>query len=241
MKVNTKDRVLFDLYSYDIEKCHYILMERLGLDLSQIDKDDKVKRNIQIGQMGADKKNLIPLLRKLTKSIINENIRANNIQPDEIIISSYDGIISTKLLKINMSDLVPLNLVSVLSVLITNWDKTSYISRDNSTGTVTIKGVPLRYKEMDDLLSKLVTTNFSSKITIFKRMDLIQNQIVKSNNYNMFRIPVDDNYSIFYLKKYGKIKVPNLMKGIDTIDIDKWWYFNFYIKPFTDSISYQFC
>ena len=45
MKINENVKlVLKDVYLYDIEACHYTIMEKLGLDVSTLDRDRKSTR-----------------------------------------------------------------------------------------------------------------------------------------------------------------------------------------------------
>ena len=69
-----------DLYLYDIEACHYNIVKHLGIDTSELDENDKTKRNIQIGKMMRKNPRLTSVLRSTTRSIIDEYIRRNNIQ-----------------------------------------------------------------------------------------------------------------------------------------------------------------
>ena len=97
MKINQNLKlVMKDLYLYDIEACHYNLVKKLGLDISELDENDKTSRNIQIGKMMRKNPRLTSVLRNTTRSIIDEYIRKNNIQEDEIVIRQYDGMILTR-------------------------------------------------------------------------------------------------------------------------------------------------
>ena len=72
MKINENVKlVLKDVYLYDIEACHYTIMEKLGMDVSELDKSDKSQRNIEIGKMMRKNPKLTSLLRNTTKSIID--------------------------------------------------------------------------------------------------------------------------------------------------------------------------
>ena len=66
--------IMRDLRVYDIEACHYTILKNKGYDLSHIDPEDKLGRNIMIGQMMRDNPRITSLLRTTTESIINDYI-----------------------------------------------------------------------------------------------------------------------------------------------------------------------
>ena len=84
MQINkNKKLILSDVYLYDIESCHYSIMQNLGLDMTGIERDNKLERNIQIGKMMRKNPKLTSLLRNTTNSIIDEYMRVNEITEDE--------------------------------------------------------------------------------------------------------------------------------------------------------------
>ena len=85
-------------------------MKKLGMDLSGLDPNDKMQRNIEIGKMMRDNPRLTSTLRTTTESIIDEYILKNRIADDQIVIRQYDGIITTKMLRITNIQHVPLDL-----------------------------------------------------------------------------------------------------------------------------------
>ena len=112
MKINENVKlILRDVYLYDIEACHYTIMTKLGMDLTGIDRNDKLERNIAIGKMMRKNPKLTSILRNTTRSIIDEYITRNNIQENDIILRQYDGIIITKTLKETNVNSIPLNIV----------------------------------------------------------------------------------------------------------------------------------
>ncbi len=237
MKINDKLKlVLRDIYLYDIEACHYTIMKKLGFDLSQMDENDKMQRNIQIGQMMRKNPKLTSTLRTTTKTLIDEYILRNNILEDDIVIRQYDGIIITKRLHETNIQEIPLNMRNYFEIFIMSIDRKMYIAYD-SNHEVKIKGVPFRYSQMDQMYKKLCQINFANKTSIFKSLHKIKNDFLKSNDAFLFGVPIKgDKYNV-YLKRYGEIEVSKqTLKIMDTDDIDKERYFNFYITPFTKSI-----
>ncbi len=237
MKINEKLKlVLRDIYLYDIEACHYTIMKKLGFDLSEIDKDDKLKRNIQIGQMMRKNPKLTSALRSTTNTLIDEYILRNNIQDDDIVIRQYDGIIITKRLHETNIQEVPLNMRNYFEIFIISYDRKMYIACDNYK-KFSIKGVPFRYDKMDQIYKKICQINFANKTSIFKSLQRLKYDFLNSTDATLFGIPIKgDKYNV-YLKGYGEIEISKqTLKIMDTDDIDKQRYFNFYITPFTKSI-----
>jgi len=237
MQINEKLKlVLKDVYLYDIEACHYTIMKKLGYDLSELDENDKLQRNIQIGQMMRKNPQLTSILRTTTKTLIDEYILRNNINEDDIVIRQYDGLILTKRLHETNIQEIPLNMRNYFEIFIVSIDRKMYIASDGRH-EITIKGVPFRYKKMDQIYKKLCQINFANKTSIFKSLHNIKHDFLNSSDAYLFGIPTKDNKYNIYLKGYGEIEVSKqTLKIMDTDDIDKERYFNFYLTPFTKSV-----
>ena len=238
MNINKKCSLfLRDLYSYDISACHYTILQKLGFDLREIDKDNKEKRNIQIGQIMAKNPRMTTLLRSSTESTINEYLVRNNIKEEDLIVRQYDGIITTKILK-NTMDMLPLEFKGTFPVFIISSDRQKFITLEGLN--VLIKGVSNRYSEMDKMYLKLVKINYASKEMVFKGLESIKQEILTSDNNYLYCIESDDKYNIF-LKGYGQTTIArSLARILDPNDIDREWYFNHYLRPFTESITIEF-
>lgn len=241
MKINPKLKlVLTDLYLYDIEACHYNIMKNLSMDLSELDENDKTQRNIQIGKMMSQNPRLTSTLRNTTKDIIDDYIRRNNIQEDEIVIRQYDGLILTRGLPETNIGQLPLNRRKFYEIFITSIDRTKYISLD-STKKASIKGVPFRYPAMDAIYEKICKLNYAKKGAIFRGLQNIKDSFMASRDSKLFGVPTKNEKFNIFLKRYGEMQVSEqTLKIMDSNDIDKQRYFDFYITPFTKSITYEF-
>ena len=229
-----------DLYLYDIEACHYNIMKKLGMDVSELDANDKTGRNIQIGKMMRKNPRLTSVLRNTTRSIIDEYIRRNNIQDDEIVIRQYDGLILNRGLQETNIGQIPLNRRKFYEIFIASIDRTKYISFDNTLKT-SIKGVPFRYPHIDAIYEKICKLNFGKKGAIFRGLQNIKDDFLSSEESKLFGVPLKNGKFNVFLKRYGEMQVSGqTLKIMDTDDIDKERYFNFYIIPFTKSIVYEF-
>lgn len=232
--------ILRDIYSYDIQACHYIIMKKIGLDVSNIDEKNKKERNIQIGKLMRKNPQLTSTLRSTTKSIIDEYILRNDIKDEDIILRQYDGIIITKILReTNIND-VALVLQKQFQIFISSIDRKMYIAYDNQYNT-TIKGVSFRYPEMDKIYQQICKINYANKDSIFRNLQRIKDKFIESTNVRLFAIPINEKEYTIFLNGYGELKATKQTLNIlDHKDINKEKYFKFYIEPFTKSITIEF-
>jgi len=231
--------ILRDVHVYDIESCHYTIMNNMGFDLTGIDPTDKLGRNIKIGQMMRDNPKITSLLRNTTESIINDYINANNIQEDEIIIRQYDGIILTRTIPNTNIGHIPLERRKTFQIFITSIDRRKYIALDNNL-EVSIKGIPYRYEAMDNIYKELCRLVDVNKSSMFSRLQRIRDKIFESDDTSLFGVPTKNGKYIIFLKGYGEIQITkSTLRIMDTDDIDRERYFKFYIEPFTKSIVYE--
>ena len=231
--------ILRDIYIYDIEACHYTILKNRGFDLSGIDQEDKLKRNILIGQMMRENPRITSLLRTTTDSIINDYVNINNIKENEIIIRQYDGLILTRKLTTTNIGHVPLECREKLEVFISSITRASYIA-SNSDNNIKIKGVSFRYSEIDNIYKKLCSVVTKNKNSMFKSLQKIKDEFYTSENSYLFAIPTKNGKYNIFLKGYGDLEVSqSTVKIMDTDDVDRVRYFKFYIEPFTKSIVYE--
>lgn len=240
MKINEKcNLVLRDVYLYDITSCHYSILEKFGFDLSSINKENKLERNIQIGKLMRDNPRLTSLLRTTTESIVSEYLYLNDVQDEEIILRQYDGVLLTRTLKRSIDQKITLDFRSHFQIFISSPNRTSYIAFDGSS--VIIKGVPNRYKKIDNVYEKIVKINFLNKQSIFRQMEKIKNDFYTTKDPFLFCIPTKDDKFKVYLEEYGEIEISkSVIKIMSMEDIDKKRYFNFYLKPFFQSLIIEF-
>lgn len=241
MKLNSNlNLILKDVHVYDIKACHYTILNNLGFDMTGIDPEDKLGRNIQIGKMMKENPRITYLLRNTTESIINDYITKNKIEDDEIVIRQYDGLILTKLLSITNIGHIPLERRKTFQIFISSIDRTKYIALDNNL-KVAIKGVANRYEQIDQLYFRLCKiVDMTNKNSIFSNLQKMKDNILNSKDVYLFAIPTKHDKKIIFLKGYGDLEVSNsTLKIMDTNDIDRERYFKYYIEPFTKSIVFE--
>ena len=216
-------------------------MQNLGLDMTGIEVEDKLKRNIQIGKLMRRNPKLTSLLRNTTKSIIDEYIRVNDVTEDDLILRQYDGILLHKK-RLRITDLkgIPLNIRKHFMIFISSIDRKKYIALDSEMKT-TVKGVPFKYDEMNKMYEAICKINYTNKESIFRHLQRIKDHIMTTQNAKLFGIPVSDQKYNIFLKGYGQVEVTKAtLKIMDPDEIDRERYSNFYIVPFTKSIVVDF-
>jgi hypothetical protein len=212
----------------------------MGIDLEGVDANDKLSRNIHIGKMMGENPRLTSVLREATIKLINDYIALNNIKEEEIILNQYDGFLTQKYLK-ERNLHVPLEIKNIFEVFIISNDRQKYIARDRD-GTVVIKGVSNRYEEMDKIYEKIAKINFSIKTAIFNSLQKIKDEVLFSDNPELYCIPSNDkNYYNVYFRQLGKTKISkDAVDLINPSDVDRELYFNNYVRKFTESIVRSF-
>jgi len=230
--------LLKDVYSYDISACHYQIVKQLGYDISKLDAEDKLKRNTQIGMMMRDNPKLTSLIRGITESTIGDYLTRNNVTEDELIIRQYDGVIVTKLLhETNLH--LPLDKRDCFEHMLISIDRKTYIARVGSK--TIIKGIPYRYPAMDQMYEKILKINFASKTQVFKSLQKIHDEIIIHGNASLYAIPTSTGLCNVFLKDYGQTQISKSMVNImDPDDINKERYYDFYIRPFAESLVIEF-
>lgn len=241
MELNKSTGLLLrDVYSYDISSCHYVILQRLGYDLSNIDKEDKLKRNTQIGLMMRENPKLTSILRRTTESVISDYLLRNQIKDKDIVIRQYDGVIVMK----RMTDIdvhMPLELRDNLEFMLLSIDRKMYIALTGFRTKVIIKGVPHRYPKMDKIYEKIIKMNFGSKSAIFKKLQNIKDEVMHTSDASLFAIPTIKDKCNIFLKYYGEVQISTgMIKILDTSDIDRQKYYDFYIRPFAESLVIEF-
>jgi len=228
------------VYVYDIEACHQNILRSLNIEID-LKGLEKLEKNIKIGKLQNIYPNLKDILRKITNSIIDVFKKENNVSEKEIIIQQYDGLISTRILKPMKVGNIKIFLREVYDYLImSHYNKTSYIAVNFSKNKYIFKGISNKYEEIEKYLTRLLNINFSDKSIIFEELKNIKENLINSQDIHDFII-IKDNENFLILKKYGVVKISSTIKKmIDLKDIDKERYFDYYLLPFTKTISKTF-
>lgn len=238
MKLNSKRLILRDVFSYDIEACHYNLLKKFGYNVSNIDKNNKLERNIQIGKIMRDNETIKTRLRETTTRIIDDYIKFNQVNEDDIIVRQYDGIITSKRLVETTKSVLPLSLQNRYDIFLISIDRGKYIAFDNLRGNIKVKGVPNLYdgiKKYYKMLIKIV--DIENKSRILANLENFKQTFDKENDLIVFAIPSNDSEVEMIFKAFGQITVKrNTLYYMTDDEIDKNFYYDFYLHSFVQSV-----
>lgn len=222
-----------DLHHYDISKCAYNILKNSGFDISSIEKDNKEKRNIQIGYIQKHNKTLSTYLLSETKKLIDIYLENNNIKKEDVFIVK-DGIYLKEKLKNNKITLPIEYRYSILRFIFT-LDRKSYLYITNE-GQVVAKGIKDKPLDINfyDLFKSIEFSNL--KITV-KSIEKIRQSILHSKNIKWFSKPIKKDLFIIPIIDQGPIIIPkSSLHLINIEDVDKRFLWIDYVWPFCRSI-----
>jgi hypothetical protein len=238
MQINKNCKLfLQDVYSYEISSCHYSILKKSGFDVSNINYENKEERNIQIGKIMRDNERISTFLRTTTNSVIDVYLKNSNITNEDLITRQYDGVITSKPIR-NSDSFLDLQLKAIFNVFIISSDRNKYIATNYKD--YLFKGISNRYNEVDFIYKKILNINFASKYAIFERLKEIKYEVLNSKNHLLYCIPTENNFNII-LKDFGQTEISKSISRLFNLDdLNREWYFNHYIRPFTESITIEF-
>lgn len=225
--------VLTTLFSYDFSTCAYNLLKSIGWDLSNINYDDKEKRNIQIGLLQRDNPRLAKFLLNSITNLVNHYFIINDITKDNLVVRARDGFIIKK--KMNILDhTMPIDLRSVISKFIISTDRKKYLAI-HMNGDVEVKGI--KNKTVDVSFYNLFKNlDFSTKRSLLIGLERMRQTILDSENILWFSTKDEDNYNVPIIGS-GILKLNKAsLHLIDSGEIDKHFLWEEYVWPFARSI-----
>ncbi len=238
MKLESDRLILRDVFSYDIEACHYNLLKNFGYDMAMINEHDKVERNIQIGKIMRDNVTIKTRLRETTARIIDDYIQFNQLGEDDIIIRQYDGFITTKRLLETEKSVLPISLQNRYDIVLISIDRGRYIAFDNLRGKVKVKGVPNLYSGIKTYHKKLIRiVDIEKKSRVLDNLEKLKDSFFKEEDLTVFAIPANDEEVEMVFHSFGQIRVKrNTLYYMADDEIDKNFYYDFYLHSFIQSI-----
>ena len=224
--------VLTDLFFYDFKSCYYNILKSIDFDLSQIDFENKEKRNIQLGLLQKNNPNLSNFLIETSQNLVSFYLHKNNIHEDDIILRQKDGVILRKKL-INLNETIPLDLRDIISKMIITINRNQYLTI-NYKGIVEVKG--LSNKPVDISFYNLFRNlNYSNTKQLFHSIDNIRTSILDSQNIFWFIRQIDDDYHIPIINE-GIIKISkSMVKFININEIDRTFIWKDFVWQFAES------
>jgi hypothetical protein len=231
--------VISTAFEYDFSSCHYDILESIGWDLGNIQRGDKLKRNIAIGMEKRKYQDMSRYLESATSDMIDFYLTNNVIEKNNIILRQKDGIITNKY--IEMTDLTKeLKFIGPISRLIFSTDKRKWLIL-YSNGRYNVKGFGKRFydKSFYNLFWKL---NYSSPRALCRGIDNMRREICYNGkkSWHVFYLDSDGKPSI-PLKNRGFIKTnQSALSSIQDEDIDKNYLWDEYVWCFAESVLYTF-
>jgi hypothetical protein len=222
-----------DLYYYDIVSAFPTIMQNNNYDFGDVDLSNKEERNIFIGKQQATNTNLSKYLNESIKDLTDFYLQYNEIDDEDVIFRQKDGFILKKTLS-NNDMYIEMKLRHMLSLLIIDTSRTMMIYFDENN-QLYMNGIRYQYDKLSDIYNRFLELDFYNKSTLCLQLQSIKNSVINSDDKLLFGINGDDVQYTFILKNGKSIRTydPDF---VNIEDIDKNKYFNFYFKPFMDSI-----
>lgn len=224
--------VLRDLFYYDVVAAFPTIMQQQHYDFGDISLDNKKERNIFVGKQQINNKNLSNFLNDSINSLVDYYLTVNEVNDNEIIFRQKDGFILTRKLAIN-NQFIEMKLRKILTLMIITADRSKMLYFDDF-GEISVKGVRHYYSKLDDIYKMIYNLDFYNRKTLFQQLSYIKNKVINNEDMMFYGIEKDPRTFIF-ITKTGTITVHDV-DFVDPETIDKQKYFDFYFKPFIDSI-----
>lgn len=225
--------VISDVHFYDIGSCYYNMLLNIDYDISNIDFDDKKKRNIAIGKLQRDNSTLAYYLQNETTNVINTYINLNNIKKENVILIQRDGLyIWHQKIKTNNTTL-PIEYIYKIIRMIFNQKKDMFIFFDSSN-KLHYKGFSKKYYDLS-FLNLFKNIDYTNKKTIINSLDGLKRKFFSSNKNSWF-ITQNKKTEEYYIPiiGIGDIKIDlSIAYDIDSKDIDK--------NQIWENVVWQFC
>ena len=231
---NSCNYIIGYLFSFDFSSCSYNILKSIGWDLSNIDSDNKNKRNVQIGLLQRENPRLTEFILNSIDGLVDHYFYINNIKDENIIVRARDGFIITKNLTIIDSSM-PIDLRGTFSKMIISYDRTKYLAI-HTNGKVEVKGI--KNKTFDSSFYILFRNlDFSTKKGLLVGVERIRQAILKSNKIEWFVREDEKNSFLVPIIGSGLLKLnKSSLKLVDCDEIDKYFLWEQYIWPFARSI-----
>lgn len=230
----TCNLILSDLFLYDFRSCFYNILENIGWNLSKIEYNNKIKRNIQLGYLQKNNPSLGKFLSETSKNLIHHYIKINNLDKKDIIIIQKDGMIITKKLSI-FDDTQPIELRGIISKLIISSDRKKTLAIFDD-GSVEVKGISNKTVDVS-FYNAFKNLDFSRKKSLIKALEHLRQSIMNSNRILWFARKTKENMYTIPIIGEGNLKIsPSAINNIDPSEIDKSQIWDELIWPFCRTI-----
>lgn len=226
--------VLSNLYGYDFSACAYNILKSINWDLSEVEFENKEKRNIQIGYIQRNNPNVANFLLNSINNLVDHYFNVNGISKENVIIRMRDGFIIDK--PLNIIDItMPIDLRTIYSKIILSYDRSKCVGITNN-GYIEVKGI--RNKTLDiSFFNMFKNLNFSTQKSLMVGLENIRKTILSSENIEWFMRVNDEESYIVPIMNTGLLKLNKAsLRMVDIDEIDKYFIWEEYIWPFARSI-----
>ena len=235
--------VVKHVFHYDIKSCYPRLLERKGYTIPY--SDNKVERNIYIGKLIKNNRELGKILQEETKMIINKFIDVNEIKEEEILAIEKDGLLINKFLTVNkLNEPIIPEFRNYYSLAVRSYRNKKSLLLVNENDIV-IKGIKYRTVGLPNFIKKYIDKlNNSDYNKWFKILNEMRNDYLNTNDLSLFDIPPnynEDKHS-FIIKLNNKsmmIKLKlenNSYESLKGLSIDRIYYYINNTEGFIQSI-----
>ena len=223
------------VYEYDIEACYYNLMKSIGLNISNINFENKEVRNREIGILQRENPSLSIVLDNASKNIVNYYIMRNNLDDDSILLIQKDGFLTNKKLEY-IDDIHPIRIKTYYSKTIFSLHDKSYLGI-KTLGGVDVKGI-INKPDSLDFYNKFETLNYNSISSLINSINEYRKFILSTTKLEFFLFKTDED-DIYKTKLINgdiiKLK-RNSFKLLNHKDVDKEYLWENYIWKFIEPI-----
>lgn len=217
-----------NIYEYDIKSC-YPNIYSLYFDYTELQYMQKDKRNIKIGKFLKDKKIMQNHIKHIIDNFIYMFMSDNNIKKSDILIRQKDGILCTKPMIKNRTDILYPRLKNKYNYFISDEMFKKYIGFNFKDEKCILKGVPYKSVNIETFLFKQLKNidleNIHLTLSILRKT---KNLFYNINDKMLFAIDTDKDNYLFFTDDNKQVKVSkNQIKYIN-VNIDRDKYFNEY-------------
>jgi len=223
-----------DVFEYDFSSCAYNILKNSGYDVSTIEKDDKTKRNIQIGYIQRDNPDIARYIQNSIENLVDFYLKENNIKKEDVILRQKDGIFTKKKMT-NIDCTMPIDFRGIVLKLIFDVTRKKWLLVYGKNNVV-VKGITNRPCDTS-FYNMFSSIDFSNKDRCIRQLEYIRRSIYNSKNIRWFSREIEDNQLLIPVKGIGEMKVrQSVLQMIDPEDIEKSFLWEDYVWPFCRSI-----
>jgi hypothetical protein len=113
-----------------------------------------------------------------------------------------------------------------------------YIAFDNLKNKIKVKGVPSLYEGIETYYRKLIRiVDIENKTRVLDNLETLKRSFYKETDLEIFAIPINEDEVEMIFKSFGQLTIKrNTLYYMDDEEIDKNFYYDFYLHSFIQSV-----